>query len=119
MSCSVLDLGPQGCAVGYYQPNTGQGSCIECPAGNSCLDLTYSKTNLGVRPVECPAGFYCPAQSNSVSNAEIPCPAGTYSSMTGLGSEDECVECPPGKYCTGGLAEPDDDCDAGHFCPKG
>lgn len=53
----------------------------------------------------CPAGFYCPQQTNR-SN-EYPCPAGTYNNQTGLSLVGECQACPPGYYCQNtGLPEP-------------
>ena len=118
--CSVLEEGPQECPVGYYQPNEGQGSCIACPAGYLCTDLGYS-TSVAVpplRPVECPGGKYCPAQSQTENNQEKPCDPGYYSAITGAGSVEDCIECPVGKYRAGGLDQPDGDCDAGYFCPK-
>jgi hypothetical protein len=42
---------------------------------------------------ECPAGFYCPAQSSEPQK----CPHGTYSISVRLTAEDQCLNCTPGK----------------------
>ena len=39
---------------GTYQDNTGQTSCLSCPAGKSCIDVSAT-------PVDCAAGFYSAA----------------------------------------------------------
>lgn len=116
--CSVLTVGKEVCAVGDYQPNTGQGSCIGCHGGYLCTDTGYP-ADLSLRPTICGLGKYCPAQTVTVNNAELDCPAGYYSGITGVASIDDCVQCPVGKYCIGGKLAPDGDCDAGFFCPKG
>ena len=116
--CSVLTGLMADCLTGYYQPNKGQGTCIGCHAGMLCTDAGYP-ANLALRPVVCPAGKYCLAQTSSSNNGSLNCPAGYYSAMVGLGAISECTQCPPGKYCAGGLGQPSGNCDAGYFCPKG
>ena len=121
--CSVLEVGPQGCDSGYYQPNLAQSSCLACPAGLLCTDTdysgtlcqnplyavdtdctgdaTYSYVTPATRPVECPEGYYCPAQTVIVNNEEVPCDPGYYSAISAAGSVEDCIECPVGKYCVG------------------
>ena len=81
-------------------------------------DTTYSYVTPATRPVECPEGYYCPAQTVIVNNEEVPCDPGYYSAISAAGSVEDCIECPVGKYCVGAKDEPDGDCDAGYFCPK-
>ena len=86
-------LGPQTCENGYYNPDTGRSECNFCPAGRICegtdpVDFTVTAI--------CDAGYYCPAQTNSIQNERIYCPAGYYGPFAGMGSPDECVICPAG-----------------------
>lgn len=41
----------QQCYTGYYQDVAGSGLCLECPAGQYCINGS---------PVNCLAGYYCP-----------------------------------------------------------
>ena len=110
-----MQVGAQECPVGSYQPNEGQSSCIDCPAGQLC------DTTAMTAPGECPIGKYCPAETNSVNNEAIDCPAGTYNDITNIGEEELCIPCEPGKYCNAGSTARSDaiDCDETFFCPFG
>ena len=96
------------CPRGYYNPNPGQSSCLQCPAGKLC-----STTGL-VTYQNCTAGNYCPVGSTIAT----PCPAGTYSPFQNLESVDQCVNCDPGMYCLGGKIAVDGPCDPGYVCPS-
>ena len=64
----------------------------------------------------CPAGAYCPAESDSPSL----CQAGYYLNATGNDDVADCELCTPGYYCSGGGSEePDGPCEAGWYCPGG
>ena len=75
MNCSTCPKGfkcptkglmaPQPCALGTYQNNEGQSTCIDCPAGMYCNDTRTVS-------VSCPSGMY----SESGSSICIECPAG-------------------------------------------
>lgn len=105
------------CAIGTYQPNTGQSTCINCPAGYLC-----ATTNLQA-PTDCPTGKYCPAKTNAGSYAgSVDCPAGTYGDRINIGgASTNCIPCPPGKWCSAGLTAKSQaqDCAATFFCPYG
>ena len=96
------------CDKGTYNPDSGQGACLDCPAGKLC-DTTGMTT-----PNDCLEGYYCPSSSTKM----IACPSGTYSPLKNLESVDECFDCDPGQYCTGGKSAPDGACLAGYVCPK-
>jgi hypothetical protein len=74
-------------------------------------------------PVDCPAGYYCPAGTTSVPNTKYACEAGTYNPYENRASQSECVDCPAGMYCSydadNGKAAPDGQCSAGYYCPAG
>jgi hypothetical protein len=113
--CSRQALGLQPCVIGYYQPNTGQSSCIGCPAGYLC-DVGGMSA-----PTTCSTGKYCPATTSSVTNSEVDCPAGTYNDRVNIGSADECIPCPPGQFCIAATAAKPtaSPCLASFFCPYG
>ena len=53
------------CVNGTYQNDTGRESCVECPAGKSCLSVSDT-------PSDCPNGTYSPAGVRTC----IVCPSG-------------------------------------------
>ena len=115
------------CPSGFYQPNVGQGSCLNCPAGMYC-DQTeaiaeeqsgVNESSHGVvTPKTCPAGFFCPEGTQIAS--QNPCPIGTFSNDTGLTNSSQCTLCTPGSYCDSpNINEPTGLCFAGSFCTLG
>ena len=99
------------CALGTYQPNTAQTSCLAAPAG------TYVDTTGAITPTACALGKY---QPNTGQTSCLPAPAGTYVDTTGaiaptacaLGTyqpetgQTSCLAAPAGKYVdtTGAIA---------------
>ena len=60
----------------------------------------------------CPAGSYCPVNSNKPT----PCPQGTFSASTGLQAVGDCTACTAGKYWSGtGLTAVTGNCMAGYY----
>lgn len=49
------------------------------------------------RPLECPAGHYCPPGTRAAN--QYPCPEGTYSRQPGLANPRDCRPCPGGTFC--------------------
>lgn len=121
------------CPPGTFQPNEGAKSVDECqpsPPGfyqelTAAIIIDTAKT--------CTAGYFCalgsftPTPDPATDGASIPatlpyptaygdvCPIGYYC-PTGTPSK---ICCPPGKRCTATqLAAPDNDCDAGKYCPR-
>ncbi|GMH84859.1 hypothetical protein TL16_g10049 [Triparma laevis f. inornata] len=122
------------CTYQYYQDETGQANCKNCPGG-----YTYSGGPIDGN-VDCshgtiaPAGTYveqgqngvspCPAGRYSSSGATVctVCPAGKTTADTGSTSIDSCTNCAAGKYVSRGgssgyLAENDSYICAN--CPRG
>lgn len=95
-------MGEIECAIGTYQPNTGQSSCLYCPSGKLCDALGMENPN------DCPIGSYCPAKTSSVTNEAILCPAGTYSAKLNIGSSADCTPCIIGSYCVAGSTSASD-----------
>ncbi|XP_077985306.1 uncharacterized protein LOC144439946 [Glandiceps talaboti] len=122
--CPVGSPDETPCLSGYYQPLTGQGECIECPAGMYCDQneaIEEEQSGVGeashgvVTPKDCPAGFYC--LNGTQTARQFPCPVGTYSNTTNLESEAECRACPAGHYCEAeNITQPTDVCTAGYYC---
>lgn len=54
--------------INKYQPNTGQGSCLQCGAGSS----TQGEGNTECQP--CPLGYYSPSGDTEC----LPAPAGSF-----------------------------------------
>ena len=50
-----------------------------------------------VTPVDCPAGYYCPA--NTGAKSSFPCAVGTFSNSTQLQSQSQCQSCTGGYFC--------------------
>ncbi|XP_026190235.1 uncharacterized protein LOC113146601 [Cyclospora cayetanensis] len=95
------------CPRGTFNPNEGQAQCTLCVAGFYCPD-TGAETML-----QCPAGYYC----EEGSEEPTPCPEGTLSSRTMQPSAESCMPCPPTYYCMGegnqlGMERP-------HLCAPG
>ena len=114
--CPEGSTQPLRCASGYYQPTTGQASCLLCPERNFC-DNSVSVVVLGNSTL-CPVGFYClQGTANGLSN---PCPPGTYSNVSGLSESSQCTLCDAEMYCgLPGLTQPSGECSAGYFCRSG
>jgi hypothetical protein len=98
------------CGLATYNPDIGQSSCIDCPAGFICNSTALSSVS-----IKCIVGYYCPAKTI----VPLPCPAGTYMPYGGAKVDTECIICPPGKYCVGGNAAPDGLCAEGYACSLG
>jgi hypothetical protein len=115
------------CASGYYQPDTGRGSCLTCPAGMYCdrsEAISEEQSGVGepsqgvVTPKICRAGYYCPDGTQTAG--QHPCPIGTYSNSTGLHDVSQCTQCDPGYYCdTANMLTPAGKCLAGFYCILG
>ncbi len=118
------------CSPGYFCPNgSSSAQQQQCPGG------TFRPNSLGALLNDCsvcPAGFYCPAASQTPStcpqgffclaNVAIPspCPVGTFGNRTGLQQSSECSQCTGGYYCaTTGITSPTGLCGAGFYCPEG
>ena len=86
------------CEAGYYQPDEGQPTCIECPHGHFCPKSS-------VAPIQCGSvALYCPANSKIVTAAT----AGFYTVPEV--NDDEALlvrrgqeECEAGHACNGGI----------------
>lgn len=64
----------------------------------------------------CPAGYFC------LEGTEYPeaCSPGTYNPNIGGRDDLSCIACRTGEACTvQGLAEPDQPCSPGYYCPGG
>ena len=70
-------------------------------------------------PTDCDIGYWCPAQTNSVTNEKIECPAGTFGGVLNTNAEANCIDCPIGSYCEAGSSTVTGICDEGFFCPIG
>ncbi|XP_074972517.1 uncharacterized protein LOC142067604 [Phalacrocorax aristotelis] len=78
-------------------------------------DLQENFSQGVVKPIECPAGYYCLSGTKAAN--QYPCPEGTYSSQTGLENPGECKPCPGGTFCaSAGLSSPSGPCLPGYYC---
>eukprot|EP00817_Percolomonadidae_sp_ATCC50343_P003418 CAMPEP_0117418838 /NCGR_PEP_ID=MMETSP0758-20121206/542_1 /TAXON_ID=63605 /ORGANISM="Percolomonas cosmopolitus, Strain AE-1 (ATCC 50343)" /LENGTH=4727 /DNA_ID=CAMNT_0005199587 /DNA_START=68 /DNA_END=14251 /DNA_ORIENTATION=+ len=111
--CPAGSFKPLPCSAGTYQNAESESSCIVCPSGYYCPNVTAGTVN----PIECPPGRYCPQGTGAFTPS---CPSGTFSATTGLTQASECTSCSPGKVCTvSGLTAPDADCLEGYYCTSG
>ena len=102
-----------GCLPGTYQDEEGKASCKECPAGYYCYanSTTYSEN-------VCPVGHYCPPGTPDPRHK--PCQPSTYNPKPGANSSLDCLPCTQGEYCAGyGNYKPTNSCDPGWYCPGG
>ncbi|KAK3591334.1 hypothetical protein CHS0354_028441 [Potamilus streckersoni] len=76
----------QACALGTYQPSSGQTSCISCQTGTTTLQIGSS--NSAQCLAICSSGFY-----RNTSNSCQSCPVGTYQPNT---EQTSCISCPTG-----------------------
>ena len=100
------------CAVGTYQPSTGQSSCLACPVG------TYQTAKGQTSCTNCNAGTYNNLTGQSAASACKTCGTGTWS---GAGSET-CTNCPKGTASSATGATSDatcKQCAAGTYAGKG
>ncbi|CAM9824345.1 unnamed protein product [Bubo scandiacus] len=119
--CPTGSPEPIPCPSGKYQDQAGKSQCETCPAGMFCAlknhpgDLQENFSHGVVKPIECPAGYYCPSGTKAAD--QYPCPEGTYSNQTGLGNPRQCKPCPGGMFCAGaGLSSPSGPCLPGYYC---
>ncbi|KAK3579705.1 hypothetical protein CHS0354_031226 [Potamilus streckersoni] len=111
--CPVGTMLPIGCTAGTYQDELGQSTCKNCPAGYYCLANSTDYTD---KP--CPAGYYCPDGTTRAN--QYPCSSGTYNPAEKQTNVSACKSCDPGKYCqTTGLQQPTGNCTAGYYCLGG
>ncbi|XP_062606170.1 multiple epidermal growth factor-like domains protein 6, partial [Saccostrea cucullata] len=107
---------PTRCSSGTYQDQTGQGSCVTCPAGFFC-DNTMAPVVL-YNSSYCPIGYYCPAGTRYSS--QYPCPSGTFGNVTGMQAVGDCIQCPGGYYCDMTAQTTFTQiCQAGYYCRQG
>ena len=108
-----MTISPTGCQAGYYQDETNEDTCKDCPVGYYCYTNTTDYT-----PNECPSGYYCPL--NTPDPYAYPCPTGTFNNLTVQHSDSACLECTPGMYCAGeGNSAPTGECSPGWYCSGG
>ena len=104
---------PNSCETGTYQDLTGQSACFDCPAGYFCPANSSAFLN-----TPCPPGYYCP--SGTQHDTQFPCPAGSYNPSNGSSDYQDCIPCPPTMFCeTEGLSSPSGLCDEGYYCVFG
>lgn len=77
------------CEEGTYGDDPQRRSCEDCPAGYFCPAGTESPT---ANP--CPEGAYCPAGVGS----PVPCPAGTYGNQSKATAVSDCIPCPRNSF---------------------
>ena len=119
------------CALGFYQDESRQGQCKQCPAGrwtrdegskslDDCIPVcgygTYSPTGL-VPCLECPRSSYSVEPAVDGYKECQSCPTGLFTFQPGANSPDLCREqCSPGYYSPTGLA-PCAPCPINHYQP--
>ena len=107
--------------AGYYQPNSAQSECLQCPAGFYCD---------GEKATPCPAGHYCNKGTDNIghaSKAPVECPTGTHMPFEGARYESECLDCQEGYECwqagIDGVSKQWRECgeatSGGYYCPAG
>ena len=137
-TCPAGSYAPEGhreqlcnpCAIGTYQPLTGQGECKACDVGKSCPEEGLTA------PRECAGGTYSgyDIKDEAVAFA-LPYNASDTNRHPTVSAEggSSCETCPAGYYCPDGLGPPTlcpigtysvagatscVGCDAGKACPK-
>ncbi|GFR99359.1 Pol polyprotein [Elysia marginata] len=129
------------CALGTYQPNKWQTSCLDCPVdtttdrtGAISSDQCFSSCPLGKELIggtceECSVGFYKDVVGSDSSCVQ--CPTGFITAGTGAQSQRSCsiVACDPGTYrntvsnqcveCPYGQFQPEQWQEACSSCPAG
>lgn len=80
---------PMICEAGFYQDETRQPDCKECPAGYYCDPNIGPISNYTNYP--CDPGYFC--LNGTRSAFEHPCPLGTFNNGSTLAAEDECQSC--------------------------
>ena len=104
---------PNSCETGTYQDLTGQSACFDCPAGYFCLANSSAFLN-----TPCPPGYYCP--SGTQHDTQFPCPAGTFNNASLAVEATDCTLCLPGTFCDRpGLTSPSGLCNEGYYCILG
>jgi hypothetical protein len=91
-------------AASFGAKASAQYQCMTCRPG------TYSAAGHVGACLRCPAGYYCPGGTVSLS-----CGEGA-ASPAGAASRDECLSCPPGQYLSGRNCFA---CPIGSYCPGG
>ncbi|XP_038634726.1 uncharacterized protein LOC119954022 [Scyliorhinus canicula] len=108
--CPAGTINELPCKAGTYNPSSGAGICLPCPAGAVCANSST------VEPAACPRAYYCLSRTTF----PLPCPEGTYNTLDGASSAAVCVSCPAGLYCQGTAnSEPDGPCVGGYYCQGG
>uniref|UniRef100_A0A915DMT8 Tyrosine-protein kinase ephrin type A/B receptor-like domain-containing protein n=1 Tax=Ditylenchus dipsaci TaxID=166011 RepID=A0A915DMT8_9BILA len=97
------------CAIGQYQPDVGQSSCIACPARTPATEGIGSIMVSECR-VKCEPGHFLNVQHNSCE----PCGYGFYQPLNGA---FECLACGIGKTTLEPAATDEEDCR--DECPDG
>jgi hypothetical protein len=106
--CKGLDyLGWEICQSSfcYYRPNPSYGMA---PCPDPCSPAPGAYCASGYWYTSCPAGSYCPGNTNS----PIPCNAGTYCPAGSAAP----ISCVVGNFCPAGSASASS-CAAGFYCP--
>ena len=118
------------CNKGFYQDETKQQFCKECPEGSYCessgpvsIPKSCPPGNFCQRkvyaPEPCDAGYYNNLYNQSDSSACLPCFPGFYCSSHGSTSGEGDGPCDPGYYCTSGsTSKTQFECPVNYYCPK-
>ena len=116
--CEVNVEEQTACDSGYYQPNSQQSECLECPEGYYCpQDMAAGTPEPPTEALPCPVGQYCPRRSQNPTD----CGTGYYRNAEGAGSVGDCMACAPGFTCNDSTAIdfPTSACSVGFYCPEG
>ncbi|GCB79698.1 hypothetical protein scyTo_0016994, partial [Scyliorhinus torazame] len=115
--CPAGTINELPCKAGTYNPSSGAGICLPCPAGAVCANSST------VEPAACPRGYYCLSRTTF----PLPCPEGTYNTLDGASSAAGhfCPEgsgfpipCPAGKYQPNKHSDVCIPCRAGFYCEE-
>ena len=114
--CLMGSSNPEPCDAGYYQNDTTQSTCRECPRGFYCNDTNGPVISYG--QYICIEGHYCPGGTRYAE--EFKCPPGTFNNRTGMDEKSDCLPCTGGFACDEwGLVKPNRLCGEGYFCREG